>query len=136
MPSDALYIEISNFKPKYYSENIVLNNAIAFLRSAMGINLPIIFGVKTADLKKTVQPNWIELKDYIVREVDAWKKNNPDKVRDYEFFKESNAFQKEFIGDFEPWNHLKPNLESYYRNAGNYFEVEVALRNFGIEVFK
>lgn len=136
MPSDALYIEISNFKPKHYSENIVINNAIAFLRSAMGIKIPIIFGVKTADLKKTVQPNWIELKDYIVREVDAWKKNNPDKVRDYEFFKEANAFQKEFIGDFEPWNHLKPNLESYYRNAGNFFEVEVALRHFGIEVFK
>ena len=136
MPSDALYIEISSFKPKRYKENICINNAITFLRSAFGIKVPIIFGVKTADLKKTVQPTWIELKDYFNQQINDWKKNNPELVRDYEFFKDSNAFQKELIGDFEPWNHLKPNLESYYRNSGNYFEVEMALRSFGIEIFK
>ena len=136
MPSDALYIEISSFKPKRYKENICINNAITFLRSAFGIKIPIIFGVKTADLKKTVQPTWIELKDYLNQQINDWKKNNPELVRDYEFFKDSNAFQKELIGDFEPWNHLKPNLESYYRNSGNYFEVEMALRSFGIEIFK
>jgi hypothetical protein len=136
MPSDALYIEISSFKPKHYKENININNAVSFLRSAFGIKVPIIFGVKTADLKKTVQPTWIELKDYFNQQINDWKKNNPELVRDYEFFKDSNAFQKELIGDFEPWNHLKPNLESYYRNSGNYFEVEMALRSFGIEIFK
>ena len=136
MPSDALYIEISSFKPKRYKENICINNAISFLRSAFGIKVPIIFGVKTADLNKTVQPTWIELKDYFNQQINDWKKNNPELIRDYEFFKDSNAFQKELIGDFEPWNHLKPNLESYYRNSGNYFEVEMALRSFGIEIFK
>ena len=136
MPSDALYIEISSFKPKRYKENICINNAIAFLRSAFGIKVPIIFGVKTADLNKTVQPTWIELKDYFNQQINDWKKNNPELVRDYEFFKDSNAFQKELIGDFEPWNHLKPSLESYYKNAGNFFEVEMALRSFGIEIFK
>lgn len=136
MPSDALYIEISNFKPKHYKENINVVNVIAFLRSAMGINLPAIFGVKTADLKKTVQPQWIELKDYIVREVNAWKKNNPELVRDYEFFKDSNAFQKELIVDFEPWNNLKPNLASYHRHSSNYSEAENSTSEFGIEIFK
>ena len=136
MPSDALYIEISSFKPKHYKENICINNAISFLRSAFGIKVPIIFGVKTADLNKTVQPTWIELKDYFNQQINDWKKNNPELVRDYEFFKDSNAFQKELIGDFEPWNHLKPNLESHYRNSGNYSEAEMALKSFGIEIFK
>lgn len=136
MPSDALYIEISNFKPKHYKENICINKAINHLRSAMGINLPAIFGVKTADLKKTVQPTWIELKDYLLQQVNEWKKNNPDKVRDYEYFKDSNTFQKELIGDFEPWNHLAPNLTFFHRHQNEYFEAEMALVAFNIPMFK
>lgn len=136
LPSDALYVEISNFKPKHYKENININNAIHTLRGTCGIHVPIIFGVKTADLKKIVQPTWIELKDYITQEFNAWKKNNPDEVRDYEFFKEANAFQKELIGDFKPWKHLRPNLSSYHRRCISFFEVEVALRHFDIDAFK
>ena len=136
MPSDALYIEISSFKPKHYKENICINDAINHLRTAFGIKVPIIFGVKTADLKKTVQPTWIELKDYLLQQVNEWKKNNPEKVRDYEYFKDSNAFQKELIGDFEPWNHLAPNLTSFHRHQNEYFLAEVALMAFNIPMFK
>ena len=136
MPSDALYIEISSFKPKRYKENICINNAISFLRGAFGIKVPAIFGVKTADLNKTVQPTWIELKEYLLQEVNEWKKNNPEKVRDYEYFKDSNAFQKELIGDFEPWNHLAPNLTSFHRHQNEYFLAEVALMAFNIPMFK
>jgi len=135
-PADAIYIEISSFKPKHYKENICVNNAVSFLRGAFGIKVPTIYGVKTADLKKTVQPTWIELKDYLNQQINQWKKNNPELVRDYEFFKESNAFQKELIGDFEPWNHLKPNLESYHRHAFNYSEAQTAMSEFEIEIFK
>ena len=109
---------------------------MSFLRGAFGIKVPTIYGIKTADLKKTVQPTWIELKDYLNQQINQWKKNNPELVRDYEFFKDSNAFQKELIGDFEPWNHLKPNLESYHRHAFNYSEAQTAMGEFEIEIFK
>jgi hypothetical protein len=135
-PVDAVYIEISSFKPKHYKDNICVNNAVSFLRGAFGIKVPTIYGIKTADLKKTVQPTWIELKNYLNQQINQWKKNNPELVRDYEFFKDSNAFQKELIGDFEPWNHLKPNLVSYHRNSLNYSEAENAMSEFEIEIFK
>jgi len=135
-PIDALYIEISSFKPKHYKENSVINGAINTLRASFGIKVPTIYGVKTADLNKTVQPTWIELKDYLLQQVNEWKKNNPEQVRDYEYFKDSNAFQKELIGDFEPWNHLAPNLESYHRHQVNYSEAQTAMSEFGIEIFK
>ena len=136
LASDTLYIEISSFKPKHYKENIVINNVINELRKSFGIKVPIIYGVKTADLKKTVQPTWIELKDFILQEFNAWKNNNPDKVRDYEYFKDSNAFQRELVSDFEPWKHLTENLNSFHRNSGNYFDAEMALRALGINAFK
>ena len=135
-PDNAVYIEISSFKPKNYKENIVINNAINTLRGAFGIIIPTIYGVKTADLKKTVQPTWIELKDYVSEKFNEWKKNNPDKVRDYEYFKDANVFQKELIGDFEPWKHLTENLTSFYRYSENYFGAETSLRALGIDAFK
>jgi hypothetical protein len=114
----------------------VINGAINTLRASFGIKVPTIYGIKTADLEKTVQPTWIELKDYLLQQINEWKKNNPEQVRDYEYFKDSNAFQKELIGDFEPWNHLAPNLESYHRHQANYWEVGMALMHFNIEIFK
>jgi hypothetical protein len=135
-PSDAVYIEISSFKPKHYKENSCVNDVINNLRGAFGIKIPTIYGIKTADLEKTVQNTWIELKDYLIQQVNNWKKNNPEQVRDYEYFKDSNAFQKELIGDFEPWNHLAPNLEYYHRHQVNYWEAETALMHFNIPIFK
>ena len=45
-------------------------------------------------------------------------------------------FQKELIGDFEPWNHLAPNLTSFHRHQNEYFLAEVALMAFNIPMFK
>jgi len=135
-PIDAVYIEISSFKPKHYKENSCVNGAINTLRASFGIKIPTIYGIKTADLEKTVQTTWIELKDYLLQQVNNWKKNNPEQVRDYEYFKDSNAFQKELIGDFEPWNHLSPNLEYYHRHQTNYWEAQTALMHFNIPIFK
>jgi hypothetical protein len=135
-PADAVYIEISSFKPKHYEENICINNALDYLRSAFGISIPTIYGVKTADLKKTVQPTWIELKDYLIQKINEWKNDNPDNVRDYELFMEANIFQKELVTDFKYLYHLKPHLESYYKRESNYFHINNCMKTFGVSVFE
>jgi hypothetical protein len=135
-PANAVYIEISSFKPKRYEENICINNALDYLRSAFGISIPTIYGVKTADLKKTLQPTWIELKDYLIQKINEWKNDNPDNVRDYELFMEANTFQKELVTDFKYLYHLKPHLESYYKRESNYFHINNCMKTFGVSVFQ
>jgi hypothetical protein len=98
LASDTLYIENFEFQTKALQrEHCYYTNVINELRKSFGIKVPIIYGVKTADLKKTVQPTWIGSKDFILQEFNAWKNNNPDKVRDYEYFKDSNAFQERLV---------------------------------------
>lgn len=135
-PSDnAIYVEISSFKPKRYSDNKYIDDVITYL-DCIEIRVPTVFGVKTSELKKVVQPDWIELKDYLIQKINEWKLNNPNKVRDYEYFKDASVFQKELISDFKYLSHLKTNLDEYYRNQSNLFHVEVALAKFNIEMFE
>jgi hypothetical protein len=134
-PLDAVYVEISSFKPKRYKDNGNIDRVINALFN-IGIKVENIYGVKTSDIKNVVQPNWIELKDYLSQQINQWKINKKELVRDYEYFVDSNAFQKELISDYDYLHYLKPNLDSYYKCSISLNELKSSMDAFNISLFK
>lgn len=134
-PDNAVYVEISSFKPKNYKNNTQIDSVLNSLQE-VGVALDKIYGVKTSDIKSVVQPNWIELKDYLIQKVNQWKINNKDNIRDYEYFLDSTVFQKELVSDYEFISHLSNNLTSYYRNALIYSNLSNTLKEFDISLFQ
>lgn len=134
-PHDAIYVEISSFKPKRYKDNGNIDRVINALFN-IGIKVENIYGVKTSDIKNVVQPNWIELKDYLSQQINQWKIDKKDMVRDYEYFVDSNAFQKELISDYDYLHYLKPNLDSYYKCSISLNELKSSMDAFNISLFK
>ena len=135
-PSDAVYLEISSFKPKHYEENRYINNVLDDL-DRLRIPFPKIYGVKTADLKKTVQPTWIEFKDYIINQIIEWKKKNPDDVRDYEYFMEVTNFQKDLITYHPTLSYLDSHMDNFNKKQTLFdiFQANVE-KIFKLDVFK
>jgi len=138
IPSEnVVYVEISSFKPKQYKDNKYIDDVIDYLSYVhIKFDTPTIYGVKSSELKKVVQPDWIELKDYLLQVINEWKLNNPDKVLNYEYFKNASVFEKELISDFEYLSHLKTNLDEYYKSQTHLFNLEVALGKFDITMFE
>jgi len=138
IPSEnVVYVEISSFKPKQYKDNKYIDDVIDYLSYVhIKFDTPTIYGVKSSELKKVVQPDWIELKDYLLQAINEWKLNNPDKVLNYEYFKNASVFEKELISDFEYLSHLKTNLDEYYKSQTHLFNLEVALEKFNITMFE
>jgi hypothetical protein len=134
-PHNAVYIEISSFKPKHYKDNGIIDRVINAL-SNFGIKVENIYGVKTSDIKNTVQPNWIELKDYLSQKINQWKIDKKDLVRDYEYFLDANSFQKELISDYDYLSHLKTNLDSYHRHNNHLYTLQSSMSEFNISLFK
>ena len=134
LPSNPIYIEISSFKPKHYDSNNLLYRLRGSM-SAVGMNGFTLYGVKSADMKKTVQPHWIELKDYVKMELDKWKQNKSVNVEDYNHYHKMNEFWREFISQKKSWSHLKTNYSNYKKVHFEYDQLKTVFDAMGVQVF-
>lgn len=134
LPTNPVYIEISSFKPKNYESNKLLYT----LRGSMcAVGMPSfdIYGVKSSDMKKTIQPNWIELKDYVKMELDKWKQIKQVNVEDYNHYHNMNQFWREFIKHKKSWEHLDKNYSNYKKVYFEYDNLKALCESVGIQIF-
>ena len=98
----GVYVEFNNYKivnKNGYREDTHNIQEIIRYAESLGINVPIVYGVKTAQLKKVKGDGWKTVQEYITDELKKYcqKQNISDKIQKHNEWKQLKAIVKEYV---------------------------------------